>query len=64
MKFFDNRNLVQFLFTVFAILLLMQTNTVLAGPSQPTSVPEPGPMGLLVLGGVALLIAKRFTRNK
>lgn len=28
------------------------------------SVPEPGPFGLLILGGVALVIARRFKRNK
>ena len=28
------------------------------------TVPEPGPLGLLVLGGVALAIAKRILRNK
>jgi len=46
-----------------ALLLLLQSGMALA--SDPSAnVPEPGPLGLLVLGGVALAIARRFSRNK
>ena len=34
------------------------------GATNATPIPEPGPMGLLVLGGVALVIARRISRNK
>ena len=48
-------------FSLCAALLMMSS---FASAGNPTSVPEPGPLGLLVLGGVALAIARRIHRNK
>ena len=42
-------------------LLLMSG---IASATNPAPVPEPGPLGLLVLGGVVLAIARRIHRNK
>ena len=42
--------------------LLLLSSIAAAGPPAP--IPEPGPFGLLLLGGVALFVAKRFRRNK
>jgi len=44
-------------------VLLVFSNMAIAVVPDAT-VPEPGPMGLLVLGGVALLLTKRIKRNK
>ena len=43
-------------------IFFLQTGMVFAGPTN--NVPEPGPIGLLLLGGVALFVANRFRKNK
>jgi|GEM_PF-3061878 len=46
-----------------ALLFMASTNIANAG-GDIVAVPEPGPMGLLVQGVAALLIAKRTQRHK
>jgi len=54
------------LVTQFTACLILMAASLKAGAPNlpPTNVPEPGPMGLLALGFVALLIARRMNRNK
>jgi len=40
--------------------LLLTTQALAAG----ATVPEPGPLGLLVVGAAGIFIAKRFNKNK
>ena len=44
-------------------LILLAVSNYAAAPPDPTNIPEPGPVGLLLLGGVALLIAKQIKRK-
>ena len=44
-----------------AILLVIFSNTVAASE---VAVTEPGPAGLLVLGGIAVLLAARIKKKK
>ena len=61
-KYYQSSSKVAAQFSVGAALLLL---TELAAASNPNaSVPEPGPFGLLLLGGVGLFLARRFRRNK
>lgn len=39
----------------------MQVAASVGGPGQP--VPEPGPLGLLMFGAVALVVARRVTKK-
>ena len=48
--------------SVGATLLLVSNFALAGGAAAP--VPEPGPLGLLIVSGVALVIARRFRRDK
>ena len=47
-----------------AVISLASVSTVALAGFPDATVPEPGPMGLLILGAVALLVSRRFMRNK
>jgi hypothetical protein len=46
---------------VCAGTLLSTSHAFAAGPAP---VPEPGPLGLLLVGAAGIFIARRFTKNK
>jgi hypothetical protein len=43
---------------------LLFAATAYASAPPPNNVPEPGPMGLLLVGAAGIFIARRFHKNK